>query len=86
MTLTYSSDVSTNLPNYKSPPKITDFYDLSSLVGCWFLVYKRRIIYKSLNACPLNNIAFAVSGRVWIAYDGLSTPVGRLIVTTNNRP
>ena len=41
-----------------------DFYDLSALVGCWFSVSIRRIIYKFLNACPFDYTAVAVSGKV----------------------
>ena len=42
-----------------------DFYDLSTLGGCWFVVYIRRFIYKFSNACPLNYKAVAGSGKVW---------------------
>ena len=43
-----------------------NFYGLSALVGCWSSVFIRRIIYKFLNACPFDYIAFAVSGKVGI--------------------
>ena len=41
-----------------------DFYDLSALGGCWFVVYIRRFIYKFLNVCPFDNTAVAGSGKV----------------------
>ena len=44
--------------------RVTHFYDLSALVGCWSSVYIRRIIYKFLNVCPFDNTAVAVSGKV----------------------
>ena len=40
------------------------FYDLSALVGCWYSVSIRRIIYKFLNVCPFDNTTVAVSGKV----------------------
>ena len=43
---------------------VLHFDDLSTLVGCWSSVYLRRIIYKFLNVCPFDNMAFAVSGKV----------------------
>ena len=43
-----------------------NFYGLSTLVGCWLSVFIRRNIYKFLNVCPFNYIAFAVSGEVGI--------------------
>ena len=43
---------------------VLHFYDLSTLVGCWSLVYIRRIIYKFLNVCPFDCTAVAVSGKV----------------------
>ena len=41
-----------------------DFYDLSALGGCWFVVYIRRFIYKFLNVCPFDYTAVAGSGKV----------------------
>ena len=41
-----------------------DFYDLSALVGCWYLICIRRIIYTGLNVCIFNNTAFVVSGKI----------------------
>ena len=43
-----------------------NFYGLSALVGCWSLVFIRRIIYKFLNVCPFDYTGFAVSGKVGI--------------------
>ena len=43
---------------------VPHFYDLSTLVGCWSLVYIRRVIYKFLNVCPFYYTAFLVSGKV----------------------
>ena len=43
---------------------VPHFYDLSALVGCWFSVSIRRIIYKFLNVCPFEYMAVAVSGKV----------------------
>ena len=43
---------------------VPHFYDLSTLVGCWSPVYKRRIIYTFLNVCPFYYTAFVVSGKV----------------------
>ena len=35
----------------------TDFYDISALYGCWFLIFIKRIIYKCLNVSFwLNNL------------------------------
>ena len=43
---------------------VAHFYDLSALVGCWFSVSIRRIIYKFVNVCPFYYMACAVSGKV----------------------
>ena len=61
-----------------------DFYDPSSLVGCWFVVYIRRFIYKFLNVCLFDYTAVAGSGKVgpvnqvnntsWVA---VVTPIDR---------
>ena len=40
-----------------------DFNDISAWVGCWFVVYIRRFIYKFLNVCPFDYTAFAGSGK-----------------------
>ena len=45
---------------------VLHFYKLSALVGCWFPVSIRRIIYKFLNASPFHYTAFAVSEKVGI--------------------
>ena len=42
------------------------FYGLSALVGCWSSAFRRRIMYKFLNACPFDYTAFAVSGKVGV--------------------
>ena len=59
-----------------------DFYDLSAWVGCWFVVYIRRFIYRFLNACPLD---YTGSGKV-----GPVNQVNRTrwvaVVTQNDRP
>ena len=36
----------------------------SILLGCWCLVFTRRIINKFLNVCPFDYTAVAVSGKV----------------------
>ena len=54
------------------------FYDLSALVGYWGLVSIRKIIYKFLNVCPFDNMAFAV-GRLSARKPVLTTPVGWLL-------
>ena len=43
---------------------VPHFYDLSALVGCWYLVSIRRIIYKFSNVFPFCYTAVAVSGKV----------------------
>ena len=43
-----------------------NYYGLSALVGCWSLAFLRRIIYKLLNVCPFDYMAFAVNGKVGI--------------------
>ena len=53
-----------------------DFYDLSAWCGCWFVVYKRRFIYKFLNVCPFDYTAVAGIGKVPV--NRLTTPVGWL--------
>ena len=62
---------------------VPHFYDLYTLVGCWSLVYIRRIIYKFLNVCPFDYTAFAVSGKVGYPLTGLTTPVWWLITPTD---
>ena len=51
-------------------------YGLVALVGCWFSVFIKRIIYKFLNVCPFDYTAFAVSENVGIPLTGLIIPVG----------
>ena len=41
-----------------------DFYDLSAWVGCLFIVYIRKFIYKFLNVFHFNYTAVAGSGKV----------------------
>ena len=41
-----------------------DFHNLSAWGGCWFVVYKRRFIYKFVNVCPFDYTAVAGSGKV----------------------
>ena len=52
-----------------------DFYDLSTWGGCWFVVYIRRFIYKSLNECPFDYTVVAGSGKFG-PVNRLTTPVG----------
>ena len=61
----------------------TTFYDLSSLVCCWSSVYIRRIIYKFLNVCPFDYMAFEVSEKVGYPLTGLTTPLGCLVSPTD---
>ena len=63
-----------------SSSKVTHFYDLSGLVGCWSSVSIRRIIYKFLNVCPFDYTAVAVSGKVERSLTGLTTPAGWLLL------
>ena len=49
---------------------VPHFYDLSVLVGCWYSVSIRRIIYN------FDYTAVAVNGKVGRPYTGLTTPVG----------
>ena len=61
-----------------------DFYDLSALGGCWFVIYIRRFIYKFLNVGHFDYTAIAGSGKIgpvnqvnhtsWVA---LFTPTDR---------
>ena len=61
-------------------------YGLSALVGCWYSIFIRRIVYKFLNACPFDYTAFAVSWKVEILLSGLTTPVGWLSLPPTDRP
>ena len=62
---------------------VSDYHpmDFSALVGCWFSVSIRKIIYKFLNVCPFDYTAVAVSGKVERSLTGLTTPVGWLSLT-----
>ena len=58
-----------------------NFYNLSALVGCWFSVLIRRIVYNFLNGYT----AFAVSGKVGTPKSDLTTPVGDCPTSVRNR-
>ena len=62
-----------------------DFNGLSALVGCWFSVIIRRIIYKFSNVCPFDYTAFGLFGRF-----GSSEPVNYTslvaVYTPTDRP
>ena len=54
---------------------VNNFNGLSALVGCWYWVFIRRIIYNFFNSCPFDYTAFALSGKVGILLTGLTTLV-----------
>ena len=47
-----------------------DFYDLSTLVGCWSSASIRRITNYFLRVCPFHCTTVAVSGKVAIPKTG----------------
>ena len=58
----------------------------SPLVGCWSLVYIRRIIYKFLNVCPFDYTAFVVSGEGWVPVNRFNHTSWMTFVTPTDRP
>ena len=46
------------------------------LSGSCSTVFKRRFIYNFVNVCPFDYTDFAVTGKLVIVLNGLSTPVG----------
>ena len=62
---------------------VQHFYDLSTLVCCWFTVCIGRIIYKFLNVCLFDNMAVAVSGKVDRSVSGLTTPIAWMLSVTS---
>ena len=57
-----------------------DCRGISALVGCWYSVFIKMIIYKPLNVCPFYYTALVVVGKVGIPKSGLI--VRMLSVTT----
>ena len=58
----------------------TDYALRISLGTFSILPFIRRINYNFLNVCPFDCTSFVVSGMVWIPLNGLTSPVGCLLL------
>ena len=62
-----------------------DYSSFTWIIGCWFVVYIRRFIYKFLNVCPFDYTVVAGSGKVGpINQVNLTSWVA--VVTPTDRP
>ena len=62
-----------------------DFYDISTLGGCWVVVFIRRFIYKFLNVCPFDYKSVARRGKVG-PVNQVSQTSWVAVVTPTDRP